>query len=432
MPIERLPPQDLDAEKALLGSMLMSSSRMDLDWTIDDIVAIVPPAAFFVTEHILVYAAICDAHGAGLPMDLIMLAPRLQVQSQREGTYWQDYTIELAESFSDVANGPYYARIVREKWRLRCIMGAAHRAVSACYELDADATDVGEALRRQLDATEAATAADREAVRVSDIMRDVDATSDAEIVPIAPGDLAYRLGGGLQPGTLTVIGARPSCGKTSMGLQWCISAEEAGHSAILLSAEMSNQQIGQRLRMMDTHARSADFYVIDGIRDCTTIAGYIRTYAKRHGCKLAVVDYLGLLDIRGKYDRNDLRIGAITKMLKAVAMDTGTAVVLLCQLNRAADHENRRPRLSDLRDSGLIEADADVVVLLHKSQIEADVVPSDAIVAKNRQGQTGEVTLEYDRRRFVYQNKNFVHAGERGRGLVLAGCSGWNDDAPPF
>ncbi len=121
---------------------------------------------------------------------------------------------------------------------------------------------------------------------------------------------------------------------------------------------------------------------------------------------MAVVDYVSLLNMPGDYERHDLKIGAITSLFKALAVDMNICVVLLAQLSRRADHEKRPPQLADLKDSGCIEADADVVLLIHRTaKGTGPICDTDIIVAKQRQGDTGVARVEYDKRRMAYQAK---------------------------
>ena len=203
---------------------------------------------------------------------------------------------------------------------------------------------------------------------------------------------------------------------------------------MFVSVEMSVAQIGLRLLSMRSgmsvrairagEIEDAEFrtkrnkaaltaesghmiHVLDGVTDVRAIASYAKRYVRKHSVRLVVVDYLGLCSIAGRFDRHDLKIAAMSALFKGLARDTGAAVVLLSQLSRASDKENRRPKLSDLRDSGSLEQDADVVVLIHRGKDEpGPVADTTLIVAKQRQGSTGDALVCYRKATMSYEARH--------------------------
>jgi len=447
-PSDRLPPMDKVAEKALLGTLLLLKPPQNepgwaVDWTIDDIRSIVPtPSAFYHSDHAAIFRAICDAHDAKEPYDFLAVARRLENHEQRDGVNWLSECTMLAQSHAEPANGDFYARQVRGCWQRREIIRRCGIAIDEAYNPanEPGTDDILATLSDGIDSIEQSGQADREPTPLVDLLRALENPADADDrIPVALGDLGPLLDGGFDRGTLTVIGARPSCGKTSLGLGFCffLSRATEGCASLFVSAEMSERQIVFRLMSMlsgaavktirscgmDTEQFDREknkavnrananrtIHITDKVNDVRAIAALGRRYARKHHVGLIVVDYLGLLDIAGQHDRNDLKIGAITKALKGLARDANVAVVLLVQLNRGSENDNREPRPADLRDSGCIEADADNIILIHKlkDQGESRICDTTLIVAKQRQGDTGRVVVEYHRAMMSYQARNYT------------------------
>ncbi len=334
-----------------------------------------------------------------------------------------------------------YARAIRRAWQLREVVQRCHRTVGDACDLGADPGEIIVRLTRALEGIDEASATDREALREGDLLRAIENPADQSSgvkVPVRLGELGYLLGGGLDGGTLTVVGARPSCGKTSLGLGLCVHASRAvnGCASLIVSVEMATGQVGMRLLTMRSglavqRVRAGDMgvdefnptrnkaaveadqgfpvFVLDGVRDARAIAAYARRCVRRHGVRLIIIDYLGLCTMPGDYDRHDLRIGAMTGLFKSLALDTDTAVVLLAQLNRGPENRqgDQRPRMADLRDSGIIEQDADNVILIHRErEPSGDACDTTLILDKQRQGQTGNAIVQYHRPTMQYRARH--------------------------
>ncbi len=435
-PGERLPPQDLDAEMALLGAMLVDRE------TIGEALEILGRQgsnAFYRPDHRKLFEALVGMYDKGDPIDLLTMAAELRQRDSLEEIGGQDYMVQLAESCADWANAEYYARIVRRAWQKREIIRQSHKATEAAYD---EATDPGELAAECADLFERidqASHVDREAQPESQILRDLENprnTAD-RVVPIGIGNLGRLLDGGLEKGTLTVCGARPSCGKTSLALGLCLHASLAtdGCPSLFVSLEMTPEQIGQRFMSMRSglpvrRIRSGDvgdsefiparnraaleaeggrsIFVLNGVNDGRAIAAHARRHVRKDGIALVVVDYLGLCDLSGKFDRYDLKLGEIAATFKRLALDTRVAVVLLEQLSRECEKQNRRPRISDLRDSGKIEAHADNIILIKKGGDTNDLICDTLfIVGKQRQGDTGDTLVSYDKRTMMYVAKYY-------------------------
>ncbi|MCH8148249.1 MAG: AAA family ATPase [Planctomycetes bacterium] len=433
-----LPPHDLDAERQLLGALLVTAhEHFDLIHVeIDEIKSIITELAFYLDQHRKVFSAIVRAHDRGEPTDLRAIAAVLH--NLHPSIDW-DTTLSDLSYGGDAANTNYYARIVRETARKRDLMrvGAELRE-RASRPLETDAVEeILTWLASTIDEIDQSGVGDRDPLEERDLLgafKNPRNLRDVRI-PVTLGHLGRILDGGFERGTLTTIGARPSCGKTSMGLGLCVHASRAtgGCAAFFVSAEMTAQQIALRLlsmrsTLMVRNIRAGDVsdrefneaveqavslaatgktvYVLDRIRNVPAIGAQIRRQVRRHDIGLAVIDYLGLLEFPGKFDRHDLKIGAMTSFFKSLAVDTNTAVVLLVQLSRGSDARKQGPVLADLKDSSCIEADADNVLLIHRSKdLDTPVCDTEIIVAKQRQGETGKVTVEYHKGRMMYQAK---------------------------
>lgn len=455
---DRVPPQDLDAEKALLGSMLMGESGQP--WTLDELATIVGgPEAFYVPDHSLIFRVIVAAHAKDEPIELFSIVPALNAAQPRAEREWERYAIELAESFSNAASAEYYARRVRDCWQLREMIRLCSQTMDAAYGALAEPDGVCTDLTQGLERIERVRAVDREPERESELLTRLEnpASNVTHKVHCGLGWLETNLDGGFDRGSLTVVGARPSCGKTSLGLGMSIDATQgsAGVSALFVSAEMSAEQIGQRLLCMragiamhdlrsgkvpDLHfasernqaalaaSEAAGIWIVDGVTEVRAICALARSMVRRHTVGLVTVDYLQLLDLAGHHENRNLEVGAMVKMFKRLAVTTEAAVVILSQLTRASDNQDRKPRLSDLRDSGEIEAHVDNAILIHKGKdTHEELAPTTLIIAKHRQGNTGIAEVVYRKSTMSYEIRG---APEPIREPVAAAAGG--DDAVPF
>lgn len=425
-------PQDTDAEMALLGSMMVERS------VVDGVRPIVSREAFATPQHALIFDALLAVFDRGDPMDLLALIGELRSRRQLEEIGGQEYLIQLAESFCDWANAEFYARQVRTAYQRRRLLALGielqKQAGDPMQEPEAFIGHVADLLEQ----IEAQGRSDRDAVAEAELLRAMSnpAEDEADRVPVALGSLGDLLDGGLDRATLTVVGGRPSTGKTSLGLGLALHAATSpeGCRVLFVSAEMSCEQVAQRLVSMrsglEVHrVRSGDvddarfnsarneaaldaeasvnagrgLYVLEGVTDVRAIVSHVRRWVRKENVGLVVVDYLGRLDIAGRFDRHDLRLAAMTKAFKDCAVQARVAMVLLVQLSRAHEKESRRPTLADLRDSGAIEADADNAILIWRGNYEHDgLCDTTLILAKQRQGRTGDCPVWYRQGTMTY------------------------------
>jgi replicative DNA helicase len=414
------PLYSFEAEESVLACCLVDNGR------IDEAALLVGPSDFFRSTHGPVFAAILELREQGSPVDVTTLADHLgHVQYTAIGG--DEALGQITDRLPHGANVAYYAGIVREKATLR-------ETVEAC-------ADIGRDIRAcQWTAAEILARAEQKIFAISE--RDavgstvnasaMMASALARLERIQRGEAAGLPTGfadldrpvrGFQPGQLAILGARPSQGKTALalGIAWNIAAD--GHPVLFVSLEMSQDDIGERQlahfterpygqlidgegspeierALSEAYARSHRLPIeIDHTpaRTVSQIAANARRMKRRRGLGIVMIDYLGLID--GQKQKNESReeeVGRITKFLKSMARELCVPVLCLHQLNR--ESVGRRPKLSDLRESGQVEAHADLVMLLHRPEMEdAGARPGEAdlIVAKNRNGPTGIVKLTF-------------------------------------
>lgn len=423
---ERLPPQNLDAERQLLGAWMLDSS------TVDECIECVRPDDFYRDCHRVIAAAILDIRGDGRKPDAVEVAEELQRRGEFRAAGGDDYLIEIGMATAHAANARQHAQIVRQR-------SIARETIQACTEViregysgmhtSAGLLDMAE--RRIFAIAEReATGSNVEADALMDRMAAViGRRAEGELQGMATG--FAELDGllcGLKRQELVILGARPSQGKTALAtavmVQACLSH---GASVLFASLEMNAESIGDRLlsswsgvcseklrRAWHLTAKdtadiglaaaglSAARLTIDDRPSQTVghVAANARRIKARRGLDLVVVDYLGLMDgQRQKGENRQEEVARLSRRIKAMARELDVPVLCLHQLNRQSEtREDRRPRLADLRESGQIEQDADAVLLLHRPEYyDPNDQPgiAEVIVAKNRNGPTGTVRLMF-------------------------------------
>jgi replicative DNA helicase len=416
---QRTPPHDLLAEQSVLGGMMLSAAA------IGDVMGEMKPADHYVPKHEIIHEAILELAGKGEPTDAIAVGDELTRTGKiREAGGDPGYLHTLTSTVPTAANAGYYAHIVANKAVLRRLIVAGTRITQMGYSSEGDVNELLGAAREQLDAAE--TTAPSKVRYVRDILPDVveRLQTNATFVP-TPWPSLNRLIGGLRPGAVYVIAARPGVGKTVIASQLAACLADYGRVAFS-SLEMSEDDLVSRLiserlnirvgKVKDNRMTDYDWKVLaDGraqlnalniaIDDRAAVTAVeVRAFAKavsRQGTMAGVVvDYLQLMSSRSKLDRH-LQVSEFSRQLKITAKDMHLPVIALSQLNRQSESRaDGVPRLSDLRESGAIEQDADVVILLRREELDGHTFenPRESSwldVAKNRHGETGEVELAW-------------------------------------
>jgi len=409
---------------ALLGSMMVAAD------TIDAVVPLVCPEAFYLPAHGRLYSVLVKLHESGKPIDLLVATDELRRTGDLDYVGGQDYMIQLAESFGEPSNAEGYATIVREKFRLRECIRAGGELQNKSYELDADPDALAGRCIDRLDrlAQPIGDFASRDILDHLDGYREYATDAPKRFVPSGLDPIDTTLSG-LALGATTIIAGRTSIGKTSLAMTLAVNAARLSNGVPVLFFsleqplwEIMNRVVSQiggisahdvlnglmRRDMLDRaigdvrtlQARGRLFIEADAfvVSDILAIA---RSHVRRYGVKLIVIDYLQLVDPSERAESRNLAVASVSRALKRLAMRTGAAVLVLSQLSREAVKMNRPPKLCDLRDSGAIEQDADSAWLLHCRSDEEDrsvpLQPMELNVAKNRNGPTPIFRLAFHR-----------------------------------
>ena len=433
---DRLPPQNLEAERGVLGSVLLMNE------VLDEVVEVLAADHFYTDGHRKIFSAIRRLYDNGThAIDPLTLAEELDRHSQLDDIGGASYLEQVLESVPHAAHARYYAGIVREKWVQRQLIFACNEILSECYDGSNDPDDVLSAAEQRIFRILDDQGEPRK-IEIKDILLDAfdrinERMENDEVIsgiPTGFPDLDQRLNG-LQPSELVVLAARPSMGKTALV---CNLAEgvamEAGQGVLLFSLEQSNLELAERLlcirsqvnshrlrsgtldddeRKLLVHASAelseAPLFLDDQPgRTIAQITAVARRLQRRNGVRVVIIDYLQLIEPEDKSSPREQQIALITRRLKALAKELSVPVIALAQLNRGVEHrEDKRPRLSDLRESGAIEQDADVVMFLHRPEHynpEDRPGEADVIIAKNRNGPTDSVTLTWIKESMRFTN----------------------------
>lgn len=425
-------PQSLEAEQAVLGSMLIEQDA------IIRTIGVLSPRDFKRDAHATIYAVICDMHERGDAVDMITLADALRPDGLLDEVGGIAYLTALASTVPTAANVEHYAKIVRGKSIQRALANELQRDLARAME-DCESAErlVAEVADRLLQLATSSAPAKRER-HIREIVKDrIDAYETAWQHRDVNGGLTGwptclaeldEQTGGLQPSDLIIGAGRPSLGKTALALQIATDgARRTGKYALVIELEMSADQLVDRIvaplagldpkslrigRIGDRDWRPLSqavaqvselpIVIDDNAQHSTdTVWAMARRVSLKVPIGLIVIDYLQLLTDHGDDDENS-RLTRITRRLKAMARDLNVPVLCLSQLSRASEKgygKPRAPRLSDLRGSGAIEQDADVVMFLHCEEEDSKLAvrPTQLIVAKQRNGPIGDFPLMFDR-----------------------------------
>ncbi|MGR3318966.1 MAG: replicative DNA helicase [Candidatus Anammoxibacter sp.] len=438
---ERKLPVNEDAEVSVLGSMLLDNEVIDL------VVQIIDKDSFYKKAHKQLFQSIIDLYDQGHAVDLVILKEELERRSILEEVGGVAYVMELEESVPMAANVEYYAKIVREKGVKRHLIATAGRIQQEAYmdSIDSD-TLLDKSERAIFEITQKKYL--KQSNRLYDILKGtfdrLDALQDSKEGRLTGLSTGYsdldNYTCGLQASELIVVAARPSMGKTSLALNILENVGVVqGKAAVLFSLEMSAQQIAQNMLCshlkLDAHKLRKGMLHEDDWQKLTLAMGVLgeapifiddtpglsilelRAKARRlkaqSDIQLIVVDYLQLLESSQGESRQQ-EISLISRSLKSLARELEVPIIAVSQLNRSVEmREEHKPRMSDLRESGSIEQDADVIILLHRDEYynpEKNVGEAELIIAKQRNGPTGTVKLtflSYCMRFESHSSKNF-------------------------
>ncbi len=424
-----LPPQNIEAEESIISAILIDNN------TLLDVIEILAPEDFYRTAHQKIYGAITDLFDRAEPIDLVTLANRLKEKGQLEEIGSASYLARLVDTVPLAVNAQHYAKIVHDKASLRRLIEKANAIVKRCFEERGNADDI-------IDFAEAAVFEISEKksqqafypiskLILGNIETLEEKQGNRSLVTGVPTGFSHldNLTSGFQNSDLIILAARPSMGKTALALNIARNAAvDAGIPVAIFSLEMSKEQLS--LRMLCSEARidssrlRGGFFSMEDWHRLTDAAGVlseaaiyiddspsltameIRAKARRlkmdKNIGLIVIDYLQLMQGRASAERRDLEISEISRSLKALAKELDLPVLALSQLNRMLEQRtDKRPRLSDLRESGALEQDADVVAFIYRDEVynKEEDNPNrgvaEILLSKQRNGPTGDVYLTF-------------------------------------
>jgi replicative DNA helicase len=423
---ERTPPHNLLAEQSALGGMLLSTDA------VADVLEVVVGADFYVPKHEVIFNAILSLYSRGEPTDAIAVGDELVRAGDAQRAGGESYLHTLTNIVPTAANAGYYAGIVAEQAVLRRLVDAGTHIVQLGYGAEGDAMDlVNQAQAEIFGITRQSAVEDyvplTEAVTIA--IDEIEAATgrDGELTGVPTGFARLdELTNGLHPGQLVIVGARPAMGKSTLALDMARAASVKHHMPTLFfSLEMGRSEIAMRLmaaeatismqdmrkgrlhgddwtKIAATRGRinDAPLYIDDSPNmSLVEIRAKCRRLKQKVGLQLIVIDYLQLMTSGKRVESRQQEISEFSRALKLLAKELQVPVIALSQLNRGPEQRaDKRPALSDLRESGSIEQDADLVILLHRdSAYDRDQPNPDAdlIVAKHRNGPTDTVTVAF-------------------------------------
>jgi len=423
----RMPPQDADAEQSVLGAMMLSKDA------IADVVERIKGGDFYRPAHESIYDAIVELYVKGEPADPVTVVAELNRRGELARVGGAPYLHTLTANVPIATNASFYADIVREKAILRRLVDAGTRIAQMGYAGEGNVDDTVDRAQQEVYAvTEKRTAEDY--APLSAIM---EATLD-EIEAISNHDGSMRgvptgfadldeLVNGFQGGQMIIVAARPAVGKSTLALDFCRAASIANNqTSVIFSLEMSRSEITMRLLSAESkvplnHIRNGGMgeddwlklvpkmgqisgapMFIDDSPNMTMmeIRAKARRLKERHDLRLIVIDYLQLMTSGKKVESRQVEVSEFSRQIKLLAKELEVPIVALSQLNRGPEQRSdKRPLMSDLRESGSIEQDADIVILLHREDVyeKESTRPGEAdiIVAKHRNGPTRDVTVAF-------------------------------------
>ncbi|GAB2848193.1 replicative DNA helicase [Microbacterium insulae] len=424
---ERTPPHDLLAEQSALGGMLLSKDA------VADVIETLRGVDFYIPKHELIFEAILTLYSHGEPTDVVAVTDELIKTGELQRAGGADYLHTLTSIVPTAANAGYYASIVSERALLRRLVDAGTRIVQMGYSGQGEALDLVNNAQAEIYSVTGAEAAEDYVpltIAVDAAVEEIEAARgrDGQMTGIPTGFSGLdQLTNGLHPGQMIIIAARPAMGKSTLALDFARAAAiKHDMPTIFFSLEMGRSEIAMRLMSAEGSIplQAMRKGTLDS-RDWTTIAAtrgrindaplYIddspnmtlveirakcRRLKQRAGLKMVVIDYLQLMTSGKRVESRQQEVSEFSRALKLLAKELGVPVIALSQLNRGPEQRaDKKPALSDLRESGSIEQDADMVVLLHREAAYEKESPrageADLIVAKHRNGPTDTITVAF-------------------------------------
>lgn len=425
----RIPPQSIDSERAVLGSIMLRKEAMH---EVEDIIS---PESFYVEKHKIIFRAMLDLTAKNEPIDMLSLSTKLKEQKMFDAVGGNQYLAEIVNEVPSSTNAKHYATIVQKKYVLRSLIEAADYVSELAF------SESDEHMDEILDMAEKKVFHVVSSPKSQNYIALKDALPEAyerleklhenkgmlRGLPTGFKDLDTMLSG-FQKADLVILAARPSMGKTTLALDIArLTSVNHGKSVAIFSLEMSSQQLVDRMLSAESRVNAwnlrtgrlssdREFSLLRDSLDKLSKAkifiddqpgnsivrmkGISRRLKAEKGLDLIVVDYLQLMTTNKNYDSMVNQVTEISRSLKALAKELDVPVLALSQLSRAVEARGGKPRLSDLRDSGSIEQDADVVMFIHREDKGKDESEktniAEILIEKHRNGPTGKIDLYFD------------------------------------
>ncbi|GJM48686.1 replicative DNA helicase [Weissella soli] len=451
-------PQDIQAEQATLGSVLISTDPAD---TLAEINAIVEPDDFFQTRHRLIYRAMLTLDENLRPIDVLTLIEQLNIMNQLENAGGEAYLAELAVAVPIARNAPVYADIVKQKALRRRLIDLLANGTEESYTDMKSVEDLISELSSGLDAIETG-ANDADFERIGDVVTDafdrieLNAKADGTVVGLASGYPALdNMTTGFGGGQVIIIAARPGLGKTAFALNILknvavenptlpvayfslemsavdlvdrmLAAEGNVHSKHIRTGQLTDEEWTSLTVAMSSLGNTKIYMDASSNIRVSEIRSKLRRLVKREGkLGLVIIDYLQLIEGTGNESRQQ-QVSAISRAIKNMAMELDVPIIALSQLSRGVEsRDDKRPRMSDLRESGSIEQDADIVAFLYRDDYyqrdndntdslqdprheEADVGDMEVILEKNRRGERGTAHVLFVKSYNKFSSVDYTH-----------------------
>jgi replicative DNA helicase len=422
-------PRHIEAEESLISAILIDNE------VLSDVLEIITPDDFYSTPLRTMFSAISELNQRNIPVDLVTVANRLQEKGELKSIGGAAYLARIIDTAPVASNAEHYARLIHEKASLRRLIERSHEIIAFCVEEEGNIAGVFDFAERSIfDVTQRNIRST--CYPIHEILYDnlsaleLRQKNRNQLSGIPTGFIALdQLTCGLQASDLIILAARPSMGKTALALNIARNAAvDANVPVAVFSLEMSKEQLSMRMLCAESRVNSSRLR--DGMLDTDDwislqyaagilgdapiyfddspdirvleIKAKARRLKKNKGLGLIIIDYLQLMEAQHKSERRDLEISEISRSLKGLAKELNIPVIALSQLNRRLEsRENKKPQLSDLRESGSIEQDADLVMLIYRDEVyhaepdNPNIGKAEIILSKHRNGPIGKVELAF-------------------------------------
>ena len=430
----KVPPHNLDAEQAIVGGILINNDALN------QVVDILSGKDFYKEAHALIYDGMLTLYNRDDPVDVITLSQVLKEKDALDRAGGTEYLASLAEATATSAGILYHAEIVKDLSTRRNLIQQCSHISEVCFQPGNDTEDILDSAEQYIFEI-AERSIDQKFLQLDEVVKNsfkkIESTTGSNITGISTGFTDFdNLTSGLQHSDFIIIAGRPSMGKTALALNIALNAALIDKvSVAIFSLEMSSLQLGIRLlgcdamidawklrkgalhdddylRLTDSANRLSELPIyIDDSSGLSSleIKAKARRLKKKHNISLVIIDYLQLMQSKKAVESRQLEISDISRSLKALAKDLDIPVLAVSQLNRKVeDRPNKRPMLADLRESGAIEQDADLILFIYREELynrtEENKGKAELIVAKHRNGPTGLVNLTFREQYTKFQN----------------------------